>query len=131
MGETPAPLAEASLGTPSIVPKAAERIWAAVPEGTSETGSVATLAAAPPTQVRRPWRATARTVFQALVSLAVLAPVIAAAVEEATGYDLEGVPFVAVVLGCAAALARVMAKPEVEVFLRRFIPFLSAAPKES
>lgn len=81
-----------------------------------------------PTQVRRPWRSTIRTVFQALVGLAALAPLIAAAVEEATGYDLDGVPFVVVALAGAAAVTRVMAIPAVEAFLRRFLPFLAAAP---
>jgi hypothetical protein len=82
-----------------------------------------------PTQVRRPWRSTARTVFQSLVGLAVIAPLIAAAIEEATGYDLDGVPFIAAVLAGAAAVARVMAVPAVEAWLRRFLPFLAAAPK--
>lgn len=82
-----------------------------------------------PTQVRRPWRSTARTVFQALVGFAALAPLIAAAIEEATGYDLQGVPFVVVSLAVCAAVTRVMAIPAVEAFLRRFVPFLSAAPR--
>lgn len=81
-----------------------------------------------PTQVRRPWRSTARTVFQALVGLTALAPLVAAATEEATGYDLDGIPFVVVVLAASAAVARVMAIPGVEVWLRRFLPFLAAAP---
>jgi hypothetical protein len=92
-------------------------------------GSTEAVAAVQPTQVRRPWRTTARSVFQALVGLAVIAPLIAAAVEEATGYDLEGVPFIAAVLAGAAAVARVMAVPGVEDWLRRFLPFLAAAPK--
>lgn len=83
-----------------------------------------------PTQVERPWRATLRTVFQALVALAALAPLVAAALEEATGYDLEGVPFVVVTLAICAGLTRVMALPQVEAFLQRFLPFLSAEPKE-
>lgn len=83
----------------------------------------------PPTQVRRPWRATVRTVFQALVSLAALAPLLAVAVEEATGYDLDGIPFVVAVLAFSAAVTRVMAIPAVERFLRRFIPFLATEPK--
>lgn len=99
-------------------------------ELTVQDNQPGTVVAADPTQVRRPWRATARTIFQALLALAVLAPLIAQAVEEATGYNLQGVPFVAVVLACAAAVARVMALSEVEVFLRTFLPFLSAAPKE-
>jgi hypothetical protein len=82
-----------------------------------------------PTQVRRPWRATARTVFQALVSFAALAPFIAAAVEEATGYDLDGVPFIVTALLACAAFTRVMALPAVEAFLQRFVPFLAATPR--
>lgn len=94
-----------------------------------DTAGPGTVAEVQPTQVRRPWRTTARSVFQALVGLAVIAPLIAAAVEEATGYDLQGVPFIAAVLAGAAAVARVMAVPGVEDWLRRFLPFLAAAPK--
>lgn len=81
-----------------------------------------------PTQVRRPWRSTLRTVFQALVGLAAIAPLVAAGVEEATGYDLEGVPFIVTALAAAAAVTRVMAIQAVEAWLRRFLPFLAAAP---
>ena len=91
-------------------------------------GDIPAQAASTPTQVRRPWRSTARTVFQALIGLAAIAPLIAAGVEEATGYDLEGVPFIVVALGAAAAVTRVMAIPGVESWLRRFLPFLAAAP---
>lgn len=79
-----------------------------------------------PTQVRRPWRTTVRSVFQALVALAVMAPVLV----QAAGLDPAGIPWLAGVLAVAAAVTRVMALPQVEVFLRRFIPFLSATPKE-
>lgn len=79
-----------------------------------------------PTQVKRPWRATARTTFQALVALAVLFPILV----EQTGLKVEDVPWLAIPLGIAAATAKIMARPEVEVFLRRFVPFLSAEPKE-
>ena len=99
-----------------------------ITEDDTETGEL-TAAAVLPTQVRRPWRATVRTVFAALVSLAALAPLIAEAVEEATGYDLSGVPFVVVVLAVCAAVTRVMAVPAVEVFLKRFLPFLAAGGK--
>lgn len=88
-----------------------------------------TVAGVQPTQVRRPWRTTVRSIFQALVAFAALAPLIAAAVEEATGVDLKGVPFVVLALAVCAAVTRVMAIPAVEVFLRRFVPFLAAAPK--
>lgn len=83
-----------------------------------------------PTQVRRPWRATLRTAFQALVAFAGLAPFIAAAVEEATGYDLDGVPFVVTALLACAAFTRVMTLPAVEAFLQRFVPFLAATPHQ-
>ena len=81
-----------------------------------------------PTQVKRPWRATGRTVFQALVALAAIAPLIVAAVEEATGYDIDGVGLVVVVLAASAAVTRVMAIPGVEAWLTRFVPFLAASP---
>lgn len=78
-----------------------------------------------PTQVRRPWRSTVRTLFQALVALAVLFPILV----ETTGLDPEDAPWLAIPLAVAAALARVMALPQVEDFLRRFLPFLAAAPR--
>lgn len=78
-----------------------------------------------PTQVRRPWRSTTRTIFQALVALATLLPLVLAGV-----YDSESdYPAIVVqVLAAAAAVTRVMALPQVEEFLRRFLPFLAAAP---
>lgn len=91
--------------------------------------ATSTQAAVQPTQVRRPWRTTVRSIFQALVAFAALAPLIAAGVEEATGVDLSGVPFVVVALLACAAVTRVMAIPGVEVFLRTYLPFLAAAPK--
>jgi hypothetical protein len=75
-----------------------------------------------PTQVKRPWRATARTVFQALVALCVLFPILV----QTAGLDPDTLPWLAVPIAVAAAVARVMALPEVETFLRRFIPFLAA-----
>jgi hypothetical protein len=79
-----------------------------------------------PTQVRRPWRATARTVFAGVIAFAALLPFIV----EATKLDPEVYPWVAGVLAIAGGVTRVMALPQVEVFLRRFVPFLAAAPKE-
>lgn len=80
----------------------------------------------PPTQVRRPWRATARTAFQALVALAVSAPLI---YQAATGQDPgQATGAAAAGLAVCAAVARVMALPAVEGFLRRFVPFLAAEP---
>lgn len=75
-----------------------------------------------PTQVRRPWRTTARTIFQAFVALCVLFPVLV----ETAGLDPEAFPWLAVPLAVAAAVARIMALPQVEAFLRRFLPFLAA-----
>lgn len=77
-----------------------------------------------PTQMRRPWRSTARTLFQSVVALAVLFPVLV----EQTGLDRQDLPWLAIPLGVAAALTRIMALPQVELFLRRFLPFLAAAP---
>lgn len=78
-----------------------------------------------PTQVRRPWRSTVRTAFQALIALATLAPLIVGGVYTSSA----SYPAVVVqVLAVAAAITRVMALPGVETFLRRFAPFLAAAP---
>lgn len=81
-----------------------------------------------PTQVRKPWRTTARTIFQAAVALASLAPLVAGGVYETTdAYPAA----VAQVLAVSAAITRVMALPEVEEFLGRFLPFLAADPPPS
>lgn len=90
-------------------------------------GPLAVTAAVTPTQMRHPWRSMLRTAFQMLVALAALWPVVVVA---------AGLPEWAWVGGATAAAAgitRVMALPGVETFLRRFAPFLSAAPapKES
>lgn len=82
-----------------------------------------TVVAVAPTQVRRPWRAVARTTFQALIGLAILFPLLV----ETAGLDPDSAPWLAVPLATAAALARIMALPQVDDFLRRFAPFLSAA----
>lgn len=90
-------------------------------------GNLAGLPAAAPTQVRRPWRSTARTIFQAAVALAVLFPVLV----DQTGLQSEDFPWLAIPLAVAAAVTRVMALPQVEVFLRQFLPFLAAEPEEA
>lgn len=78
-----------------------------------------------PTQVRRPWRSTARTIFQALIALATLLPFILTDVYDSP----DAYPAVVVqVLAVAGVITRIMANPRVEEFLRRFIPFLAAAP---
>lgn len=77
-----------------------------------------------PTQVRRPWRSTTRTVFQALIGLCVLAPLIISA----TGLTVAQLPWLGVVLAVAAAVTRIMAIPGVETWLSTYLPFLAAAP---
>jgi hypothetical protein len=81
----------------------------------------------PPTQVRRPWRATARTLFQAAIALATLLPFV---VTNVYGNDDDIPAAVTQVLVVSAGFARIMATPQVEKFLRRFLPFLAATPKE-
>lgn len=82
------------------------------------------VAAAPATQVRRPWRATVRTVFQLLVGLAAMLPLLA----DAAGLE-ETTPVLAGALAVSAAVTRVMALPAVEAFLESFVPFLAASPR--
>lgn len=77
-----------------------------------------------PTQVRRPWRATARTVFAALVALAAMFPLLV----DASGLDETAGP-IAGALAIAGAITRIMAIPQVEEFLTRFLPFLAADPE--
>ena len=77
----------------------------------------------PATQVRKPWRATVRTIFQAVVSAAAVAePVYEAATHQdaaaAGGYAALG-------LAIAAGITRVMTLPAVNQFLARFLPFLA------
>ena len=96
-----------------------------VPAGTNYREAVRyALASAPPTQVRRPWRAMIRTGFQALVSLCAMLPLLVGA----SGLD-EQVPAVAGAVAVAAGVTRVMALPAVEAFLQRFVPWLAAAPR--
>lgn len=79
------------------------------------------------TQTQHPWRTTVRTVFQALVALAAAVPFI---YEAFTGNSAEAATgAVATFLTVNAGITRVMALPQVEEFLERFLPFLAAAPK--
>jgi hypothetical protein len=74
-----------------------------------------------PTQVARPWRATFRTVFQGLVALAAILPVVFA------GLPLG--PAAAGALAIAGAITRIMAIPQVEEFLQKYVSFLAAKPQ--
>lgn len=87
---------------------------------------VAVQAAVAPTQMRYPWKSTLRTVFQALVALATLIPLVVTGVYD-DGDNLPAV--VAQLLVVCGLVSRVMAMPAVEEFLRRFVPFLAAAAK--
>ena len=75
------------------------------------------------TQAAHPWRATARTVFAALVPFAAMAgPAYAAATNEApeaaTGWAACG-------LAICGAVTRVLALPAVDEWLERFVPWLA------
>lgn len=72
-----------------------------------------------PTQVRKPWQATIRTVVQLVLSVALILPLV-----------FVGVPaagFVPGMLAVAAGLTRVMALPQVEELLSKYVPWLSAS----
>ena len=83
---------------------------------------------ATPTQVKRPWRATVRTVFQFVLALATLLPFLVTGVY--SGSDAAPA-VVGQVLAVAAAVTRVMALPQVEDFLQRFFPWLAAEDPNS
>lgn len=94
------------------------------------------------TQVRRPWRATFRTVVQTaiptVIVLGLVVPQIVDIVLEETGGTMpEGLRAVllgasAVVVATAGVLTRVMAIPQVEDFLRqhRFLELVAADPDD-
>lgn len=75
------------------------------------------------TQTEHPWRATVRTIFQAVIALASMWALIV----QALGLD-PGWQWVSASLVVAAAITRVMALPAVEAFLRRYVPWLAAEP---
>lgn len=71
-----------------------------------------------PTQVAHPWQAVVRTVFAGFIGVCAILPLLFT--EAPTG----GV--FALALTVAGAVTRIMAIPEVNVWLDRFLPFLSA-----
>jgi hypothetical protein len=80
------------------------------------------------TQSKHPWRAVARTVFAAVVSLAAMAPLV---YQAATQHDpAQAGGWSAVALAISAGITRVLAVPAVNVFLQRFLPFLAAEPAD-
>ncbi|WP_280451534.1 hypothetical protein [Nocardia cyriacigeorgica] len=74
-----------------------------------------------PTQVKFPWRAAARTVFQLGIGAAAAMPQLV---------ESSGLPDTAwgigTALGVSAAVTRVMAIPGVDALIRRRVPWLSA-----
>lgn len=74
-----------------------------------------------PTQVKFPWRAATRTVFQLGVGAAAAMPQLV---------ESSGLPDTAWGVGTAlavsAAVTRVMAIPGVDALIRRWVPWLSA-----
>lgn len=71
------------------------------------------------TQEQHPWRASARTAFQFIVGLAVVLPLVLDEVAPAA-------PWAAAVVAVATGITRVMAIPQVEVFLEDYFPWLAA-----
>lgn len=78
------------------------------------------------TQTEYPWHAVARTVFQAVVGFAAMWALIV----EAMGVD-TALPWVAASLAVTGAITRIMAIPQVNDWLARFVPFLAATGHET
>ena len=73
-----------------------------------------------PTQARHPWRATARTTIAALIALLPALP------EIAQELHISTFPLVASILSITALITRVLAIPEVDRWIDRYAPSLSA-----
>lgn len=80
------------------------------------------------TQEKMPWRATVRTLFQAVVGLAALLPFALEAVANGDPANLGQGAVVA--LAVSGAITRVMAVPAVNAFLQHYLPWLAAEPKD-
>lgn len=76
-----------------------------------------------PTQVKRPWRTTFRTVVQGIISLATLLPYVL------SDLKLNSEGKAAQVLAVLAIVSRAMANPRVEAFLQKYLPWLAATVK--
>ena len=76
-----------------------------------------------PTQVKHPWRATARTGIAMLVGIASLLS------EVLTELNINGTILGGQALTVALGVTRVLALPGVETFLHRYAPWLAAQPK--
>lgn len=71
------------------------------------------------TQIQHPWRATARTVFAAVIAFAAMWSTIVAAA------GLPDTAWVAASIAVTGAITRVMALPAVNDFIVRFLPWLA------
>lgn len=78
----------------------------------------------PPTQVRHPWRTTARTVAAAVLALLLILP----SIMEVLG--LSALPWAAAVLAVVGGVTRVLAMPRVETWMLDYLPWLSAEPRQ-
>ena len=81
------------------------------------------LRATAPTQVRFPNRTTIRSVFQVLIGLAAVMPIVISTL----GLPATG-GIVGIVLAVSAGITRVMAIPAVNRFLEDHLPWLAAKP---
>lgn len=81
-----------------------------------------TPAAPAPSQIRHPWRAVVRTVFQLAIGLAAALPTLVVLAGLPTSAGLAGA------LGIAAALTRFMAIPAVDAAIQEWLPWLAAEP---
>lgn len=79
--------------------------------------------AAESTQEQYPWRAVIRTVFEAAVSFAATWPLVVVAL----GLD-DGWQWVTASLVVTGGITKLMALPQVNAWLERFIPWLAAQP---
>lgn len=75
---------------------------------------------AAPTQLTNPWRATVRTIFAAVVAFSAMWALLVSTV----GFD-PNLGWVSTSLAVTGAITRLMALPEVDVFIRRFVPWLA------
>ena len=80
-------------------------------------------------RLRYPWRRTVRSVFQAIVMFAPIAPLIYQAATNQSPEAATGAAGLGLLI--MAAVTRIMAVPAVEAFLQRFVPWLAARPPES
>lgn len=85
-----------------------------------------TAAAASPaaTQTQHPWRATARTIAAAILTLLTVLPAALAAIGPVA------LPWAAGALAVVGGITRVLAVPAVNDWLSDFLPFLAAKPRE-